>query len=99
MQLTAQVRRVHNEICFAVASWGTHTRKGILSVDDTLTIDDYPQLALQAWNRVIRQISGEEAFALYERNWRFVEPDQLTPEEAILIKRLTTQYGRGVMNV
>lgn len=64
-----------------------------------LTIDDYPQLALLAWNRAVREITGEEAFALYERNWRWVEPATLTAEEAALIERLTREHGHGVLNV
>lgn len=68
-------------------------------MNDTLHIDDYPQLTLLAWNRVLRDISGEEAFALYERNWRFVDTEHLVANEAALIARLTTQYGHGVLNV
>jgi hypothetical protein len=68
-------------------------------VNDTLKIDDYPQLALLAWNRAVREISGEEAFGLYERNWRFVDTALLTPEEAALINRLKDQYGHGILNV
>ncbi len=64
-----------------------------------LKIDEYPQLALLAWNRAVREIDEDEAFALYERNWRFVEVDRLTPHEADLIARLTQQYGNGVLNV
>jgi hypothetical protein len=65
----------------------------------TLNVDDYPQLALLAWSRVLRDISEEDAFALYERNWRFVDVDALTAAERELIDRMTEQYGKGVMNV
>lgn len=66
---------------------------------DTFCIDDYPELALLAWNRAVRDIDGEEALALYEANWRFVDQDHLTPQEQALIARLTQQYGQGVLNV
>ncbi len=69
------------------------------SINDTFKIDDYPQLALLAWSRVVREITGEEAFALYERNWRFVDVGCLNTNETALIDRLTTQYGHGVLNV
>lgn len=64
-----------------------------------LKIDEYPQLALLAWNRTIRVMDEDEAFALYEHNWRFVEVEHLIPDEAALIDRLTHQYGHGVLNV
>lgn len=66
----------------------------------TLTIAHYPQLALLAWSR--RQgdvISAEEAFALYESNWRMVDQAQLVESERALIESLKWTYGRGLMNV
>lgn len=68
-------------------------------MDDRFCIDNYPQLTLLAWNRTIREIGGEEALALYERNWRFVDEATMTPEEKALIERLKAQYGHGILNV
>lgn len=68
-------------------------------MEDWINIDDYPQLALLAWNRAIRNIEGEEALALYERNWPWIEKERLTSNEVALIERLTKQYGHGVLNV
>jgi len=65
-----------------------------------LALKDFPQLRLVAWNlRDDDQIDEQEAFALYERNWRFVEQSQLQVSEKALIERLTQQFGAGVMNV
>lgn len=68
-------------------------------MEEYLSIDDYPQLALLGWNRKVRKIAQEEAFALYEANWRFVEQSEMTVDERLLVKRLMEDYGRGVMNV
>lgn len=62
-------------------------------------IDAWPMLRELAWNRADRWIPAEEALALYERNWRFVEPSQLGRAEAELIDRLKDRYGGGVLNV
>ncbi|MDR3221582.1 MAG: hypothetical protein LBU46_06210 [Candidatus Accumulibacter sp.] len=65
-----------------------------------LNIDDYPQLRLIAWNRQgCGAISEAEAFALYERNWDFVDVSRLDTAEQQLIQRLTEEYGQGIMNV
>ncbi len=64
-----------------------------------INIDDYPELALLAWNRKVRQVAEDEALALYESNWRFVDLESITPRERALIDRLTVQYGHGVLNV
>jgi hypothetical protein len=67
---------------------------------NTFAIGKYPQLRLIAWNRREDDpITEAEAFALYEANWRYVEPGALDPQERALIERLTVQYGKGVMHV
>jgi hypothetical protein len=66
---------------------------------EVLDIDAWPALRELAWNRADRWIPAEEALALYERNWRFVEPAHLTSAEADLIDRLKQRFGAGVLNV
>jgi len=66
----------------------------------TLKIGQYPQLALIAWSRrPDDEITAEEAFGLYESNWRFVDQDGLGQEERDLIQSLMKNYGNGLMNV
>jgi len=63
-------------------------------------LHDYPQLQFIAWNRQKDDfIEEEEAFALYERNWRWVEEASLSINERMLIERLTQVFGHGVLNV
>ena len=63
-----------------------------------IRIQDYPQLADLAWNRRDEFMLAREAFQLYERNWRLVDPHALIPEERRLIERLKAEFGAGVMN-
>lgn len=58
----------------------------------------YPELRDIAWNRRDALIPAREAFQLYERNWRFVDPARLTPAERQLIDRLKSEYGNGELN-
>jgi len=64
-----------------------------------LDIEQWPSLRELAWNRTDRWIPAEEALALYERNWRFVDPQQLTQTEAELIDNLKQRFGDGMLNV
>jgi hypothetical protein len=65
-----------------------------------LKLTDFPQLRLIAWNRSAgEELSEEEAFALYEANWRHVDQAALHLAERQLIERLTRVHGRGLMNV
>ena len=67
--------------------------------DIVLDIDQWPTLRELAWNRAVRWIPAEEALALYERNWRFVQPQQLTQAESDLINHLKHRFGGGMLNV
>jgi len=63
-------------------------------------LTDFPQLRLLAWNRSSDDVLDDrEALALYEANWRFVDPARLSKEERALIDRLVTNVGRGVLLV
>ena len=63
-------------------------------------IAEYPQLKLIAWNRTHDEfIAEDEALALYERNWCYVDRAQLTAKEQQLIDRLVIEYGNGVFHV
>lgn len=67
---------------------------------DDLVLDfhEWPVLEELAWNRADRWIPAADAFALYERNWRFVEPKRLGRAEKKLIERLSNRFGGGVFN-
>jgi hypothetical protein len=59
---------------------------------------DYPQLRDLAWNRVDDFIPAKEAFQLYERNWRLLDPALLDERERELIARLKTEFGNDEIN-
>jgi len=59
---------------------------------------EFPELQALLWDRdVARPIPAEEAFALYERNWRFVDQTRLTAREKLLIQNLADEFGHGVL--
>jgi hypothetical protein len=59
---------------------------------------DFPELALLLWNRdLARPLSASDAFAIYERNWRFVDQTRLTNRETQFIRDLTNAFGNGVL--
>jgi hypothetical protein len=69
-------------------------------LDESLVdVAAYPNLRLLCWNRAERFVPAAEAFALYERNWRFVDEKALDATERELIGRLARTYGGGLLNV
>ena len=65
-----------------------------------IKLSDYPQLSLIAWNRHQESlITEEEALALYEANWRWIDERTLTTKERKLIDELVKNAGNGVLNV
>jgi hypothetical protein len=62
--------------------------------------EQFPQLATLVWNRdPARPLPGREALSLYERNWRFVDRDQMTDDETLLIRALAERFGNGILLV
>lgn len=65
------------------------------TLDSTVVeVARYPQLKLLCWNRRDDYLSAEDAWSLYERNWRFMEPEQLESVEHMLIESLSARFGR-----
>ena len=59
----------------------------------------FPNLKLLCWNRTAPFVTERDAFAIYERNWRFVDTGNMPDDERALIQRLMDKFGRGVLNV
>ncbi|MBI4204317.1 MAG: hypothetical protein HY527_04760 [Betaproteobacteria bacterium] len=69
-------------------------------LDDTLVeTAAFENLSALCWNRRDHYLGAEEAFRLYERNWRLVDRRRMKPAERALIERLAARYGNGVLNV
>lgn len=67
--------------------------------ETVIAVDDYANLRTLCWNRRARFLGAEEAFRLYERNWRHVDRINMTQAERALIARLAERFGNGVLNV
>lgn len=75
-----------------------HRLRGLLD-DALIEIAAYENLKALCWNRRVRYLGAEEAFRLYERNWRLVDQRRMTAAERALVERLAARYGNGVLNV
>lgn len=67
--------------------------------ETVIAVDDYENLKALCWNRSERYLAAEEAFRVYERNWRHVDRKRLSDAERALIASLKDRYGNGVLNV
>ena len=65
---------------------------------ELLRVDDYPSLKLLCWNRRGSYLTRPDAFALYERNWRFVDLASTPESERALIDELAREFGSGLIN-
>ncbi len=66
--------------------------------EELIPVDDYPGLRLLCWNRRAPYVTRREAFALYERNWRFVDARAAPEHERALIDALAHEFGHGLIN-
>lgn len=55
----------------------------------------YPELDHILWDFHAKFIAPDFAFDIYERRWKYVDPNALKAEEQQLIERLTQEYGKG----
>lgn len=61
--------------------------------------ENYKELRLLCWHiDPSKPVTEQQAFELYERNWRYVDQNNLSEDEAALIERLKSHYGNGVIN-
>ncbi len=59
-------------------------------------LDEYPALKQLAWQLPgVTALEPAAALDLYERNWRHLDRDQLTPHERQLIQTLMDELGGG----
>ena len=65
---------------------------------EMVEVGAYPNLELVCWNRNVRFMTRREAFALYERNWRWIDTASLPEHERALIQDLSSEFGAGVIN-
>ena len=65
---------------------------------ELIDLADFPQLRQLCWNLKTEFLTRADAFALYERNWRFIDQSLLTATERALIDQLKDQLGSGVVN-
>ncbi|MDB5828119.1 MAG: transcriptional regulator, family [Variovorax sp.] len=65
-----------------------------------IALADYPQLKQLAWMLPgAAELTAEEAFGLYERNWRHIDDKQIDDHERALIDTLTRTLGQGQLLV
>lgn len=74
-------------------------RLGKFLEEELVEIAAYENLSMLCWNRRATFMPAEEAFHLYERNWRLVDTRHMQDAERDLIARLKSRYGNGVLNV
>ena len=67
--------------------------------ETVIAVDDYDNLRALCRNRAARYLGAEEAFRLYERNWRHVDRNNMSDTERALIACLADRFGNGVLNV
>jgi transcriptional regulator with XRE-family HTH domain len=66
------------------------------ALPESIRLADFPQLKMLAWQlQGVEELTPQEAFSLYERNWRHVDARALTMKEIALIDALTRTLGGG----
>ena len=91
-------RTLAQRLMFASRQPGFVAKLTDLLDSETIEVGRYPQLKLLCWNRRNQFLSAQDAWSLYERNWRFVEANLLNAAEHQLIDILASRFGGGIMH-
>ena len=68
----------------------------VSSVPAAIRLDDHPHLKRLAWHlHGVTEVTPAQALSLYERNWRHLDHDAMTPGERALIQGLAAMHGAG----
>jgi hypothetical protein len=89
-------RELARRLTFAARQPGFRSALAAMLESETVEVDRFAQLKLLCWNRRSFYLSAEDAWSLYERNWRFVETGKLESGEKRLIATLCARFGAGL---
>ena len=66
--------------------------------DIRVDVESYPTLRLLCRNLVVPRITRRGAFAIYERNWRWIDTASTPAHERAFIQSLAEEFGGGLIN-
>ncbi len=66
--------------------------------EELIEPEKYKALKLLCWNRNNDFVTRQEAFQIYERNWRHIDENDLDHIERALLSNLKNEFGHGVIN-
>lgn len=63
-----------------------------------MTLNEYPQLHLGCWwiDPTV-ELTEEEVFSLYKRQWKYMTYQDMEPHERALFHRLVNEFGDGFL--
>ncbi|MGC4119347.1 MAG: hypothetical protein QM765_33235 [Myxococcales bacterium] len=61
-------------------------------------VADFPALKEIAWNLHDDFLPARLAFALYERNWKYIDHAHMDARERDFLAALTDRFGAGIIN-
>ena len=67
-------------------------------MDIPVHVESYPNLELLCWNLATPRITRRDAFAIYERNWRWIDAANTPAHERAFIESLAEEFGGGLIN-
>ena len=69
-----------------------------LQTDTRVDVESYPNLKLLCWSLAEPCLTRRDAFAIYERNWRWIDAAGTPAHERAFIESLAEEFGGGLIN-
>jgi len=66
--------------------------------DIRVDVESYPTLRLLCWSLAEPRLTRRDAFAIHERNWRWIDTAGTPAHERAFIDSLAEEFGGGLIN-
>ena len=66
--------------------------------DIRVDVESYPNLKALCWSLAEPRLTRRDAFAIYERNWRWIDTAGTSAHERAFIESLAREFGGGLIN-
>ena len=96
--IVTQVDPVYEIVQRPDTRWSEMAQRQSHQADVWVDVTPYPSLKLLCWNLATPRITRRDAFAIYERNWRWIDNASTPAHERAFIDSLAEEFGGGLIN-
>ena len=96
--IVTQADPVYKSVRRPDTRWPATAQQKPPQTDIRIDVASYPDLDLLCWNLATPHVIRRDAFAIHERNWRWIDAANTHHHERALIDTPAAEFGDGLIN-